>query len=173
MIFVYGLYRFARCVVGCRNDFCNACEQDALAELWRSFNVGHFFWIPLLPLGWHERWLCSRCGSNPRARYTTGRGYYIAGLIVFGLIAVMSWFMPSDSADAGPTWGIRVVFALATAGMVYALRKKRHDDPLHTERRRAVTPLSRERCRYCNAVLPQDSGPMVTCPICHSRMYFE
>lgn len=171
MLICYGIYRFRQRIVGCRNDFCNACKKEALTERWRSFNMGHLFWVPLLPLGWHERWLCTCCGRNPRARYVTGRGYYIAGLIAFALIAALGWCMPPVGEDAGTVWGMRLLFTLATLGMIYALRKGRHVDPLHTEERRAVTPLSHDCCHYCDGPLQQ--VPETMCPTCRVHVYFE
>jgi len=171
MIIIHGIYRFKQRIIGCRNDFCNACQHEALTEHWRSFNVGHLFWIPLLPLWWHARWLCTRCGKDPRARYTTGRGYYWAGLVAFAFIAAMGWFMPSAEVDTGTVWGIRLVGTAATVGMAIALQKSRIGDPLHTTRRLAVIPLSHDTCHYCGGRLME--MPEIMCPTCGVRVYFE
>lgn len=171
IVIFYGIYRFSQRIVGCRNDFCNACKTEVLTERWRAFNVGHLFWIPLLPLGWHERWCCTKCGRDPRARYTTGRGYYIAGIIAFALIATLMWFMPPVGEDAGTIWGMRLLFSAAALAMVYGLQKSRGSDLLHQEKRRAVTPLSQDHCPYCNGLLVQ--RPEAECPICHVRIYVD
>ena len=173
MLIHYGTYRFKRHVVGCRNDFCNVCEHETLTEQWCSFKVGHLSGIPLLPLGWEERWLCARCGQDPRARYVTSRGYYIAGMIAFGLITIMGWWMQPIGKDTEFVWSLRVAGIVATLGFVYGFTKNRNNvNPLlYTRRRRAVTPLSAVYCHYCGGELKYT--PEAICPRCRIRVYFD
>jgi hypothetical protein len=55
MLVIHGLYRFKQHRIGVCKDLCNACEKETVTEEWRSFNVGHLYFIPLLPLGWRKR----------------------------------------------------------------------------------------------------------------------
>jgi hypothetical protein len=58
MIFLHGVYRFSKKRVGFRNDFCSRCKQQRIAEQYRTFNMWHFFFVPLVPLGYASSWQC-------------------------------------------------------------------------------------------------------------------
>ena len=57
-----GVYRFRPRTVGYRNDFCLTCMAPRRALEVRTFNVGSLRGLPLIPLGYWSRWLCSVCG---------------------------------------------------------------------------------------------------------------
>ena len=168
MIIFYGRYHFGLRKIGARKDFCNACERVCLSELWRSFDCGHVFWIPLLPLGSRERWLCTLCHENPRARYKTGRLAKIGGLFATAVFSVAMFSVEPKPDDVGFMWGARAFFVLAFLGLLYSLLKRK---PTLTEdeRRQAVAPLSAYTCVYCRA--PLATQPLLHCPRCQIRIY--
>lgn len=48
IIIFYGIYRFCQRIVGCRNDFCNACKQRRSPNVgahstWGTFSGYHFY----------------------------------------------------------------------------------------------------------------------------------
>src|SRR5712671_2886084 len=117
MVIIHGQYHFGRRKVGARKDFCNACKRECLSELWRSFDCLHFFWIPLLPVGTHERWLCTLCNQNPR-KIQTRKGFKIAGLVASGLMLVMFSF-DRETKERGTIWGARLALAVGFLALLY------------------------------------------------------
>jgi hypothetical protein len=170
VLIIHGKYRFGRRKIGARKDFCNACERECLSELWRSFDCGHLFWIPLLPLGFRERWLCTLCQRDPRARYRTGKAMLVAGMIAAAFfLAALSIYTPKPGEmDASSLWGTRIVSLLAFIGLLYAVLKPGPAVP-EADRRKAVTPLSTRTCLYCRG--PLTSQPHLRCPSCQVRIY--
>ncbi|MGZ4962353.1 MAG: hypothetical protein ACXWKG_13760 [Limisphaerales bacterium] len=168
MIILHGKYHFGLRKIGARKDFCNACESESLTELWRSFDCGHIFWIPLLPLGSRERWLCTLCHKDPRARYKTGRMVQIAGLFVTAIFLAAMFIADWKPDEVRFMWGARAFFALALLGFLYSVFKR---DPTVTEdeRRNAVVPLSPDTCLYCHSTLA--TQPYIHCPTCQVRIY--
>lgn len=47
-----------------RNDYCLARGEERRAVQVRTFDVGHIFWIPILPAGFWKRWVCTVCGKD-------------------------------------------------------------------------------------------------------------
>lgn len=168
MIIFHGRYHFKLCKIGARKDFCNACERECLSELWRSFDCAHIFWIPLLPLGSRERWLCTLCHQEPRARYKTGKLFKVAGLFAAAVFFAAMWAAEWKPDEVKFMWGARVFFALAFVGFLYSLlkRKPRVTDD---QRRKAVDPLGTIVCLYCGGVLVGE--PHLHCPRCQVRIY--
>jgi hypothetical protein len=141
MLIVHGSYRFAPRLVAYRNDWCNHCDRPTLAQQWRSFYVGHLYWIPCIPLGFHKTWRCVTCGNDPRARVRTSSGIIIAGLIAFLLVFVISLFAPNSGKEAAMVWGMRcgsaglaVVFALWLWSRMRELPPEKHVEPLRNDR---------------------------------------
>jgi hypothetical protein len=146
MLIVYGTYRFAPRLVAYRNDWCNHCDKPVLAQQWRSFYVGHLFWIPFLPLGFYKTWRCKVCTKNPRDRLRTSLGMIVAGLVVFSLIFVLMLFGPYSGKDAAMFWAMRLGFG--TLAVVFALWLKSRLKELPPEKN--VEPLRNDRCLVCD-----------------------
>jgi hypothetical protein len=68
MRIVRGAYYYRRKPVAFRNDYCLSCNAPRRSIAIRSFDVGHFFWIPILPVGFWRHWVCSVCGRKPHSR---------------------------------------------------------------------------------------------------------
>ena len=66
MLLVHGRYFWARRILAFRNDYCLTCRAARMAFLHRTFDVFHLFWIPVLPLGFWQRWRCGVCGAEPQ-----------------------------------------------------------------------------------------------------------
>ena len=73
MFIVFGTYRVAPKLVAYRNDWCNHCDKPVLAQQWRSFYLGHWFWIPVVPLGFYKTWRCKVCTKNPEIAFALRR----------------------------------------------------------------------------------------------------
>ena len=101
MLIVLGSYRVAPKLVADRNDWCNHCDRPVLAQQWRSFYLGHVYWIPFLPLGFYKTWRCKVCGRDPRTRLQAATGCIVTGLLVLSLMFAVSLSGPY-SGEAAP-----------------------------------------------------------------------
>jgi len=172
---IHGTYRFKQRRIGVCKDFCNACEQEVLAEQWKSFNVWHLYFIPLIPLGWRKRWLCTNCHKDPHARYRTPKTLKKIGL---GFLAVLCafmtfgmWSIPVEGFTDG-LWVVRLLFPLAVIACIYFgffHHASDHTDVMNTQRRSQVEPLDVLTCTYCHQPLNLD--PVPYCPWCDVRVY--
>jgi hypothetical protein len=145
MFIVHGVYRFAPKLVAYRNDWCNQCDKPVLAQQWRCFYVGHLFWIPVLPLGFHKNWRCQGCTNNPRRRHRISTGVVVAGLLVFSLMFAIGLAGPYHGEGAHEFWALRVVFGGLTAVFGLLLKSRLTTVP----RERNVEPLRNDRCLVC------------------------
>jgi hypothetical protein len=149
MLIVFGTYRLAPKVVAYHNDWCNHCDKPVLAQQWRSFYVGHLYWIPFLPLGFHKTWRCKVCTKNPRARLRTSLGIIIAGLIAFSLIFVIMLAAPYRGEEAVPFWVMRLVFG--SLALLFALWLKSRLKEVPPDKH--VDPLTNNRCLVCDGMM--------------------
>jgi hypothetical protein len=149
MFIIFGTYRLAPRVVAYRNDWCNHCDKPVLAQQWRSFYVGHLFWIPFLPLGFHKTWRCKACAKNPRDRLRTSLGIIIAGLIAFTLMSVISLFAPYRGEGAATFWVMRVVFGSLAIVFALWLKSRLKEGPPDKN----VELLTNTRCLVCNGIM--------------------
>jgi hypothetical protein len=170
MLLIHGAYHFGRRKIGVRKDFCGACEREGVSELWRSFDWLHLFWIPWLPLGRHERWICTLCNQDPRKRTRTRKGFKIAGLFVLAVMLVSMFTVEVDPKEAVTLWVGRIAVAVGFLGLLYSVLKK---PPVvsEDERRHRVTPLSAVSCFYCRG--PLVAEPNLHCPTCQIRVYTD
>jgi hypothetical protein len=165
MLIIFGTYRVAPKLVAYRNDWCNHCDKPALAQQWRSFYVGHLYWIPFLPLGFYKTWRCKLCGKGPRARLRTATGCIVAGLLVFGLMFLLTLTGPYDGEAAPAAWVSR--FALAALAAVFALWLKSRLKELPPQR--IVEPLMNDRCLVCGGTMID--SPRWHCEECDFSRY--
>jgi len=175
MIIVYGTHRFGLKKTGVRKDFCNACQRECVAELYESFDCGHFFYIPIVPLGRKRRWICTLCHQDPRGRYKTSTFMRIIVLILFPLMAFPFLFMGIRelSSHTDGAWALLLMGAIFLIPWLFMLHTtiKPRKGPSDEERRRAITPLSREECFYCRGPVTGDPNPY--CPSCNISIYTE
>ena len=179
MFVIYGFYRFGQKRVGYRNDFCLTCKSESLAEQWRSFNCGHLFFVPLIPFGFVNRWLCPTCKLNPHYP-PSSKGYKVLVTTLVGIITALILFVTIYSlvvprspdsprrtpADDVPIWIMAIIFSGIFAFCVRWTRK--HTVPLDlTEQLRQVKPARLDVCPYCDQRL-NDEG---FCGACQLKRY--
>jgi hypothetical protein len=146
MFIVYGSYRLAPRLVAYRNDWCNHCAKPVLAQQWRSFYIGHVFWIPFMPLGFYKTWRCKVCARNPRDRLRTSIGMIIAGLVAVTVIFVIMLAGPYTGKDAIMFWGMRGFFGGLAVVFALWLRSRLRELPPEQK----VEPLRNEQCLICD-----------------------
>ena len=168
MIILYGKYRLGGKRIGYRNDFCLTCESEQIAEQHRTFDLGHLFFIPVLPMGYRNHWHCATCQSNPHDRTRTSKNLIVIFAAVVGLMAVLSWvgpFIPA-SKDAAMIWSMRFLFLFGFIGLVLWIRQAKPIPGLK-ERLSSVAPLTGDSCLYCGGGLDRESF----CGACKVRRY--
>ncbi len=181
MIVVWGVHRFSRKVAGYRNDFCQNCRQNQVAEWWRSFNVGHLYWIPLIPLGTRYAWHCSVCGIDPHARVESSKGFkvFVAGFfLLLAMLALVGAVVASANlspdffkrSDAPSLW-IAVLVGLVCGGGSLLWLKFSSSPPDLSEQLQRVPRLSSEQCHYCKGKLDAE-GHCAGCDVTHFPLEF-
>ena len=153
MIITHGVYRFAPKRVAYRGDYCLRCQSERVAELRRTFDAGHLFFVPILPLGYRQHWHCSICGRDPHERIASSRGFRLFAAIAFGCFAAFAWLIPIDGPEVAPiAWGLRGGTTACFLAAYAWLRFGRTSEPL-PQRLAGVRPLPDDFCYYCGGSL--------------------
>jgi len=159
-----GVYRFRPKRIAFRNDYCLSCRQAHRSVQIRSFDVVNIFWIPLLPLGFWKRWICTVCGRRPDVNVKTRRSFKWAGLFILLLFAVVSWAAPIPPDFTAGSWAMRIVSPLgAILLLVHLLRSSK--DPSRKERLAAIPPATDTVCPFCGSNL-LSLASQCSCPVC-------
>jgi hypothetical protein len=161
MQIVRGAYHYRGKPVGFRNDYCVSCRAPRRSIAIRSFDVGHVFWIPILPVGFWRHWVCSVCGRKPHSK--ARRLFQWSGL--YSLIggSVLFWGLPVDSEFVFGSWIGRLV---APAGAIFlVIRLLRTATPL------SLRPTADTVCPFCSIPLVAGTGNRWSCPACNAVQY--
>lgn len=161
---VYGVYRWKPTRLAFRNDYCLKCEAPRRSVLVRTFNAGHIYWIPLFPVGFWKRWVCTTCGHNPHASVKTRRGFKWLGLVILLLFSALFWAMPIDPEHTTVGWAVRMA---APLGTIFTLRHllQTKKEPSLAERLTTVQPAADTVCPFCGAQLLLLTSKC-SCPLC-------
>ena len=146
MLLIHGHYRLAPKLIAYRNDWCNHCGEPVLAQQWRSFYLGHLYWIPLIPLGFRKNWQCTQCARDPRERVRTSLAIILAGLLTFTLACVLTFLVPHSDGEATIVWTLRGIFGSVSAVFAFWLLSRSNEQPPPIK---YVEPLRNERCLIC------------------------
>lgn len=163
MVIVHGIYHFRPRPVAFRNDYCLACQRTRRAVQVRSFDVGYIYWVPLLPLGFWKRWVCTVCSRNPHAHIGTRRPFKWLGLLALVTLALVFWLGPVDPSDAVMWWLIRVAAPLGAILLLWHLLST-PKDPTLSERLATVPAATDIVCPFCGTQLLISS--QCSCPTC-------
>jgi len=149
---IHGIYHFGKKRTACRNDYCTVCQAPTFAEGRRSLVMLHLIFVPLIPLGLHTRWFCTRCGNQTEAKRPSRKGIMVAG-IVFGCFLTLGSTIllivernPRNLLGMGMGAGLILV-------LVSGIKRQNYDAYLAAKR--SVVPLRGDTCPFCHeAVLP-------------------
>jgi len=166
MLIIHGAYHFWPKRVGFRNDYCLGCQAPRRSIAWRSFDVGHIYWIPILPVGYWKHWKCSMCGRDPHQTVKTRRSFIWAGFVC---LLVISWVVWAAPAEFDITF-VRILRLVAPAGAIAVLLRLLlvPKDPSLKERLAAIPPAIDVACPFCMTSLVPDLGGRWSCPACGS-----
>jgi hypothetical protein len=163
MLVIHGAYHFRPKRVAFRNDYCLSCGQTRQSVAIRTIDVGHIFWIPILPVGAWKHWKCMSCGRDPHVSPKTRRSFKWAGLVVLVLISIVFWAMPMESEDALWIWAGRIGSPLCTALLLRHLLRTPSGLSLR-QLLAMVEPAADTICPFCNT--PLIGGSPWSCPVC-------
>ena len=164
MYIVTGIYRYRPRRLAFRNDFCLRCNAYRVSFQQRAFEVFHLYWIPLLPLGFRERWYCTMCGYEPHVNVKTRRPFKWIGLVLLILTGVLFWLEPVDPDMRIFMWICRIAAPPGAALLLWHLLRGKKDPSLKA-RLAVLLPASDTICPFCHAELAVVSG-RCQCPSC-------
>ena len=164
MLIVYGVYRWKAKRVAFRNDYCLACGEARRAVQVRTFDVGHIFWIPILPAGFWKRWVCTVCGQDPHVTTKTRRGFKWVGLFILVLVAFIFW-ADSPEPDAVAAFWIGRIAAPVGAALLLRHLLRTPKEPTLKARLETIQPATDTVCPFCGAQLLV-LGSQCSCPAC-------
>src|SRR5579863_13667 len=165
MLLIHGVYHFWPKRVAFRNDFCLGCEAPRLAVAIRTFDVGHVFWIPFLPVGFWKHWTCVVCRRDPHVNPKTRRSFKWAGLVILVLLTAVFWAIPLDPEIEIFTWIVRIA-APVGAILLFAHLRRTPPEPSLRERLSTIPPASDTVCPFCGTPLVAGNGERWSCPGC-------
>lgn len=163
MFIIHGAYHFWPKRVAFRNDYCMSCRGASRSVAIRTFDVGHIFWIPVLPVGLWKHWRCLRCGRDPHVSPRTRRPFKWAGLAVLVVLCAAAWVAPVEAPDEWITWAFRFGGPLAAIWLLVYILRSPKDASLRSELK-MVAPASETICPFCTT--PLVAGPRWSCPGC-------
>jgi hypothetical protein len=178
MLLIHGVYHFWPKKVGFRNDYCLSCETPRRSIAVRTFDVGHIFWVPLVPVGFWKHWSCTACRRDPHANPKTRRWFKWIGLVCLVLLGVMFWGAPENPDFGLLLWILRIApLAGAVALLIHLLQTPK--DPSLRERLAAIPPTQDSACFFCSTQLtPAGIAAGIaagssrwSCPACGAERY--
>jgi hypothetical protein len=165
MVIIHGVYRWWPKRVAFRNDYCLSCEAPRRAIATRTFDVGHIFWIPLVPVGFWKHWSCAQCQRNPHAPTKTRRTFKWIGLVCLILLAVMFWFTEINPELRTLSWILRLLPVGGAIALLIQLLVTPAEPSLR--QRLAEIPSAADTiCPFCETPLMTGMGTRWSCPGC-------
>ena len=156
MFVVFGSYNAWPKNVAFRRDYCVRCQRERLVLAKRTWDFGHLFWIPVLPMGRWTRWLCPGCGQDPAVATSIRKPFRIMLAFILGLLLIPGGFAltADDHYSAEMVWVIRAGVVLAMAALVWWAFRPDGTKEMR-DRRAAVQPWSGQTCPVCDAHMMQ------------------
>jgi hypothetical protein len=165
---IHGAYHFWPKRVGFRNDYCLTCGQACRAVAIRTFDVGHIFWIPILPVGLWKHWRCAFCKKDPHTSPRTRRSFKWAALLVLTLFSAIFWGASVTPDEVAIDWVFRIAGPVAAGLVLWNLLRTPKESSLR-QLRATVQPATDTICPFC--ATPLAAGPRWSCPGCDVVRY--
>jgi len=169
MFIVTGAYHFWPKRVAFRNDYCLTCHAPRRSTAVRTVDVGHIFWIPILPVGLWKHWKCDVCGQDPHVNPKTRRSFKWAGLVCLIFFSLVFWMQPIES-DFALSWFFRI--AASTGAILLLLHLLRTPSEPSLKQRLATIPHAADVvCPFCQTPLVAGTSARWSCPACGAVRY--
>jgi hypothetical protein len=169
MLLIHGVYHFWPKKVAFRNDYCLSCEAPRRSIAIRSFDVGHVYWVPLVPVGFWKHWACTVCRRDPHANPKTRRWLKWIGLVCLLLLSATFWSVPTN-ADLGVLPWIMRLLPLGGAVALLIQLMRTPPEPSLRERLATIPPASDSNCPFCSTPLMaggiSPGSARWSCPAC-------
>lgn len=165
MFIIHGVYRWWPKRVAFRNDYCRSCQAPRRAIATRTFDVGHIFWIPLVPVGFWKHWSCATCRRDPHAATRTRRIFKWIGLVCLILLSIMFWATDINAEHGSVSWALRILpTGGAIALFIHLLVTPK--EPSLREQLAAIPPADDTICPFCATPLMAGADLRWSCPAC-------
>lgn len=148
-----GAYRFKPQLIACRSAHCYHCNTVTLFEEFRAFTVVHVLFIPVLPVGFTTRWICSTCEKEPNEP----QGKIVVAALFGALLFYFGCIIGYE--DSLPTGLALMAGGIAIPAIAYRRTAKK------------VQPTGNflEACPYCRS--PLLTGTKTQCEKCDVSIY--
>jgi hypothetical protein len=170
MLIIRGSYHFWPKKVAFRNDYCLRCKAPRRSVAIRTFDVGHVFWIPILPVGFWKRWQCEVCGQPPHVYPKVRRAFKWVGLVCSIALSGLVWAAPGVEDLGLIGWILRVAAPAGATLLLYDLFRTPKEPSLRKQLS-AVPPATDTVCPFCSTPLICGSGTRWSCPACSAVRY--
>jgi hypothetical protein len=164
MLYLHGQYHWLPKRVAFRYDYCLGCDALSRAIQIRTLDVWHFFWIPLIPLGFWKRWRCTRCGRSPANNPRSHRKFLKAIALLAAAFGAVFWLMPVDQDQAAMWWFFRIG-GIALPVILMVVLSQTRADPTTRERLAKVPPAMDTICPICEVQLVPMTWKCLNCGI--------
>ena len=165
MLIFVGAYHLWPQRLAFRNDYCVRCQAPRRSVEVRSFDVGHIFWVPLLPVGFWRHWTCTVCKRNPHRLPRLKRTLLWRGAFFLISLSVVFWAIrPGPEFEVG-IWACRIAAPIGAAVLIAQLLRG-FSEPSLRDRLLAVTPANDTACPFCGAALAMGTSERWSCPSC-------
>ena len=130
---------------GYRQGWCKACKKVTFSERVQTWNILHFFWIPIFPLGKQASITCEICKNDPRKRTSESATVLVIGAIFLGLMCIASFFGDVPEKDRNGLLIGQAFFGLPSLYCGYKAYKK-----MSTKEVEEVKySYPDDKCHYC------------------------
>jgi hypothetical protein len=174
MLLIHGVYHFWPKKVAFRNDYCLSCEAPRRSIAVRSFDVGHVYWVPLVPVGFWRHWSCSVCRRDPHANPKARRAFKWIAMVCLVLLSAMFWSVPANPDLEVLPWVLRI-FPMGGAIALFIQLMRTPIEPSLRERLAAILPAVDSICPFCSTPLCAGSiaagSSRWLCPACGAERY--
>ena len=170
MLIIRGSYRFWPNLVAFRNDYCLRCQAPRRSIAIRTFDIGHLYWIPILPVGFWKRWKCEVCGQAPHAHPKVRRFFKWVGLVFSIALSLLMWTVPVDTNFGVLGWFLRVAAPAGGILLLFDLLRSPKEPSLRRNLA-TIAPATDTVCPFCATPLFAGSGTRWSCPQCGAVRY--
>lgn len=164
MFVIHGTYQFRPKRTAFRNDYCDSHGGARRSIQTRTFDAIHIFWIPIVPLGFWNRWICTACNRQTSVSTRTRRPFKWAGLIVLLCLGAMFWAAPLPADFIAGGWRIRIGAPLGAIFLLIHLFRT-SKNPSRADRLRTIPTAIDTVCPLCGRQL-LILASRCSCPVC-------
>jgi len=165
MLIIRGAYHLWPKRVAFRNDYCVSCRAQRRAVAVRTFDIGHVWGVPLLPVGFWRHWKCVECGRKPHSSSRLRRRLLLSGLSACVSLSILFWRVPAGADFLIGAWICRIaapILAMVLAVQLFRFMRR----PSLRKSLAKVTPAADTVGPFCTTPLVTGFGTRWSCPGC-------